>query len=157
MALMREETFGPVLAICVVKNADDAVRLANDSAFALGASVWTRDPRAGKAIAARLEVGAVMVNDALSYFGICEAPHGGRRASGWGRTHGRHGFAEMVQVKYVDVDRMPRRPKSWWFGYSEQLAAAADHFVEVLHAPNLRERLKNIRGAMGVIFRGKKI
>jgi succinate-semialdehyde dehydrogenase/glutarate-semialdehyde dehydrogenase len=157
MLLMREETFGPVLAICAVKSVEDAVRLANDSAFGLAASVWTRDPRVGKAIAARLDCGAVMVNDVLSYFGICEAPHGGRGASGWGRTHGRHGFMEMVQVKYVDVDRMPRRPKTWWFGYSEQVAAAADHFVQMLHAPGWRERLRNARRALGAIFRGDRI
>jgi succinate-semialdehyde dehydrogenase/glutarate-semialdehyde dehydrogenase len=154
MALMREETFGPVLAVCAVRNAEEAVRLANDSPFALGASVWTRDPRVGKSIADRLEAGAVMVNDALSYFGICEAPHGGRRESGWGRTHGRHGFMEMVQVKYVDVDRLPGRPKTWWFGYDEKLSRAADHFVQMLHAPGWRERLRSARGALGAVFRG---
>jgi hypothetical protein len=95
-----------------------------------------------------------MVNDALSYFGICEAPHGGRRASGWGRTHGRHGFMEMVQVKYVDVDRLPGRPKTWWFPYDQKLSRAADHFVQMLHAPNWRERLRNARGALGAVVRG---
>lgn len=157
MALMREETFGPVLAICAVKDADEAVRLANDSPFALSASVWTRDARIGKLLASRLDAGAVMVNDVLSYFGICEAPHGGRRASGWGRTHGRHGLHEVVQVKYVDVERLPRHHKGWWFGYSESLASAADRFVEFLFASRLGDRLAGLRNAKDVLFRKDRV
>ena len=53
-----------------------------------------------------------MVNDAISYFGIAEAPHGGCGASGWGRTHGKTGLLEMVQTKYIDVDRLPRPRKA---------------------------------------------
>ena len=56
-----------------------------------------------------------MVNDAISYFAIAEAPHGGCGLSGWGRTHGKAGLLEMVQTKYIDVDRLPRREKPWWF------------------------------------------
>ena len=62
-----------------------------------------------------------MVNDAISGFGIAEAPHGGFKQSGIGRTHGRLGLGEMVQVKYVDVDLMPRMPKVWWYGYGREL------------------------------------
>ena len=58
-----------------------------------------------------------MVNDAITGFGISEAPHGGFKQSGIGRTHGKLGLAEMVQVKYVDVDLLPRMPKVWWYGY----------------------------------------
>jgi succinate-semialdehyde dehydrogenase/glutarate-semialdehyde dehydrogenase len=157
MQLMREETFGPVLAICMVNSAEEAIRLANDSEFGLGASVWTRDSFNGKKVAARLNAGTVQINDVLSAFGICEAPHGGRRASGWGRTHGRVGFAEMVQVKYVDVDRLARWPKSWWYGYSEELLVAADRFLESLFAPKRGERLRSLRGAMMALFRGDRI
>ena len=49
-----------------------------------------------------------MVNDAISYFAIAEAPHGGCGLSGWGRTHGKAGLLEMVQTKYIDVDRTAR-------------------------------------------------
>jgi succinate-semialdehyde dehydrogenase/glutarate-semialdehyde dehydrogenase len=157
MLLMREETFGPVLAIQSVISVDEAVRLANDSEFGLGASVWTRDTFNGKRIAARLNAGAVQVNDVLSAFGICEAPHGGRRTSGWGRSHGRHGFAELVQVKYVDVDRLPRWPKSWWFGYSEHLAVAADRFLEAMFAPARGERFRSLRGALKAVFRKDRV
>ena len=64
-----------------------------------------------------------MINDAISGFGIAEAPHGGFKQSGIGRTHGKLGLAEMVQIKYVDVDLLPRMPKVWWYGYGAGLPA----------------------------------
>jgi acyl-CoA reductase-like NAD-dependent aldehyde dehydrogenase len=157
MQLMQVETFGPVMAICPVADATEAVRLANDSEFGLGATVWTRDNRCAREIAGQLKVGAVMVNDVASYFAICEAPHGGRGASGWGRTHSKLGLHALVQVKYVDVDRLPRIPKSWWYGYSEELAVAADRFLEMLFAPTFRERMHSARGALKTLFRGHRI
>jgi acyl-CoA reductase-like NAD-dependent aldehyde dehydrogenase len=160
MLLMQEETFGPVLAIQTVGDAAEAVRLGNDSPFGLAASVWTGNAQRGREIAAQLHAGTVMVNDVASYYGICEAPHGGRGASGWGRSHSRLGLLEMVQVKYVDVDRLPRTPKSWWFGYNEELASAADGFVEFLFAPRWRRRWSAVagkRGALGMLFRRHRI
>jgi succinate-semialdehyde dehydrogenase/glutarate-semialdehyde dehydrogenase len=157
MRLMREETFGPVLAIAPVRNAAEAVRRANDSPFGLGASVWTGDDARGRELAGQLRAGAVMINDVISAYGICEAPHGGRGESGWGRTHARLGLLEMVQVKYVAVDRLPRRPKSWWFGYSAEVLAASDRFIEFLLAPGLKQRLGKARGALGAVFRKGRI
>jgi succinate-semialdehyde dehydrogenase/glutarate-semialdehyde dehydrogenase len=157
MLLMREETFGPVLAICPVTAADEAVRRANDSPFGLAASVWTRDTRRGEQIAARLNAGAVTVNDVLTSFAACEAPHGGRGASGWGRTHSRLGLLEMVQVKYVDVDRLARIPKSWWYAYSAELADAADDFLRFLFAPGLAERWRRARGVLRAQFRRNRV
>src|SRR6266702_8745453 len=107
MKLFQEETFGPILAIQVVRDAKEAITHTNDSPFALAASIWTKNKSRGMALAVELRAGAVMVNDAISYFGIAEAPHGGCGASGWGRTHGKAGLLEMVQLKYIDVDRLP--------------------------------------------------
>jgi len=59
------------------------------------------------ALAGELRAGAVMVNDAISYFGIAEAPHGGCGASGWGRTHGQAGLLEMVQTNILMSDGLP--------------------------------------------------
>jgi succinate-semialdehyde dehydrogenase/glutarate-semialdehyde dehydrogenase len=157
MRLMREETFGPVMVMHPVADAAEAVRLANDSEFGLSASVWTRNERKGREVAAQLRAGTVMINDALSAFGICEAPHGGRGASGWGRTHGRIGLREMLQVKYVDEDRLPRTPKAWWFGYDEKLNAAAERFVAFLFAPKMAQRWRQARGALGTVFRKGRI
>jgi len=153
MKLFQEETFGPILAIQTVKDAKEAVQRANDSPFALAASVWTSNPKKGKSIAKQLRAGAVMVNDAISYFGIAEAPHGGCGASGWGRTHGRAGLLEMVQMKYIDVDRLPRREKPWWYRYGAELGRAADAFLQFEFSGGIGARLRHARYALKTFFR----
>jgi acyl-CoA reductase-like NAD-dependent aldehyde dehydrogenase len=153
MKLFEEETFGPILAVQSVEDAEEAVVRANDSAFALAASVWTSDAKRGQAIAARLRAGAVMVNDAISYFGIAEAPHGGCGASGWGRTHGTAGLLEMVRQKYIDVDRLPGREKPWWYRYGADLERSADAFLRFEFGRGLVRRLRNARGALETMFR----
>jgi acyl-CoA reductase-like NAD-dependent aldehyde dehydrogenase len=153
MRLFQEETFGPILAIQTVKDAEEAVARANDSTFALAASVWTSDAKRGQAIAAQLRAGAVMINDAISYFGIAEAPHGGCGSSGWGRTHGKAGLLEMVQAKYIDVDRLPGREKPWWYRYGADLERAADAFLRFEFSGSFAAKLRNARGALKTMFR----
>jgi succinate-semialdehyde dehydrogenase/glutarate-semialdehyde dehydrogenase len=153
MKLFQEETFGPILAMQIVHDAEEAVARANDSLFALAASVWTSDRRHGEAIAHHLRAGAVMVNDAISYFGIAEAPHGGCGASGWGRTHGKAGLLEMVQMKYIGVDRMPRSEKPWWYRYGADLERAADAFLQFEFSGSLGAKLRNAHSAMKTFFR----
>ena len=156
MSLMREETFGPVLAIAAIESADDAVACANDSKFGLSASIWTRDLRRARWLAARIHAGAVMINDVGSYYGIAEAPHGGRGSSGWGRTHSPIGLMEMVQVKYVDVDWLPRWPKAWWFGYNQDLAESAGRFIDFLYAPHWPDRWRGAMGALRSLARSRR-
>ena len=153
MKLFQEETFGPILAVQSVKDTEEAIALANDSAFTLAASVWTNDVKRGQAIAGRLRAGAVMVNDAISYFGIAEAPHGGCGASGWGRTHGKAGLLEMVQPKYIDVDRMPGTEKPWWYRYGADLERAATAFLRFEFGGGLAAKVRNARGALKTMFR----
>lgn len=143
MTIMREETFGPVLPVRSFKTDEEAVALANDSDFGLAASVWTRDRRRGEAVARRVKAGTVMVNDLIACFGICEAPHGGVKASGIGRTHGRFGLEEMVWPKYVDSDRLPGMKKLWWYGYGPTFLAQMSSFIEVLFGRNLTNRLRS--------------
>jgi len=153
MKLFQEETFGPILAIQVVKNAREAISRANDSPFALAASIWTKNKNRGMALAAEMRAGAVMVNDAISYFGIAEATHGGCGASGWGRTHGEAGLLEMVQMKYIDVDRLARREKPWWYRYGADLEHAADAFLQFEFSGGIGAKLRNARSAMKTFFR----
>src|SRR5262252_9324404 len=148
MRVMREETFGPVLPIAAFRDDGEAIRLANDSDYGLGASVWTRDRARGESVARQIQVGTVMVNDALSCFSISEAPHGGVKASGIGRMHGRWGLEEMVRVKYLDSDLMPRTKKIWWFGYGAAFSEEMRSFVDLIFARTLREKLKaSVRSA----------
>ena len=155
MRVMREETFGPVLPIASFHDDDEAVRLANDCYYGLAASVWTRDRARGEALARQIQAGTVMVNDVLSCFSISEAPHGGVKASGLGRTHGRWGLEEMVRVKYLDSDLLPRMKKVWWFGYGSEFTLEMESFLDVIFARPLRERVKAAVRACGALWRRK--
>jgi hypothetical protein len=77
--------------------------------------------------------------------------------SGWGRTHSKIGLLEMVQVKYVDVDRLSHWPKPWWFGYNRDISESAASFIDLLYAPSWRHRWGGIRGALRAMFRGHRI
>jgi succinate-semialdehyde dehydrogenase/glutarate-semialdehyde dehydrogenase len=142
MRIMREETFGPVLPVCSFQTEDEAVALANDSEYGLAACIFTNDRKRGEALARRVHAGTVMVNDVLTCFGISEAPHGGIKASGIGRTHGRFGLEEMVWPKYVDSDRMPRMKKLWWYGYGPSFGQQMGGFIELLFGKGLIKRLR---------------
>jgi succinate-semialdehyde dehydrogenase/glutarate-semialdehyde dehydrogenase len=98
-----EEFFGPVALVLEAKNADDAVRLANDSRFGLGAAVWTRDARKGEALARRIESGAVFVNGLVK--SMPELPFGGVKKSGYGRELSYLGIREFVNQKSVWVGK----------------------------------------------------
>ena len=82
-----------------------------------------------------------MVNDVVACFGISEAPHGGVKASGIGRTHGRYGLEEMVWPKYVDSDRLPGMKKLWWYGYGTAFQQQMSGYIELLFAKNLINRI----------------
>jgi acyl-CoA reductase-like NAD-dependent aldehyde dehydrogenase len=153
MRIMREETFGPVLPVMACADDEEAVRLANDSEYGLAASVWTRDPKRGERLARRIHAGTVMVNDVISCFGISEAPHGGVKASGMGRTHGRFGLDEMVRVKYLDMDRMPGMKKVWWHGYGESFRRQMEGFLDMQFARGMGKRLRGALRAAGMVRR----
>jgi acyl-CoA reductase-like NAD-dependent aldehyde dehydrogenase len=135
MRIMREETFGPVLPT---------------------ASVWTRDRHRGEALARRIQAGSVMVNDAVTCFGISEAPHGGVKASGLGRTHGSFGLQEMVWVKYVDSDKLPGLKKVWWYRYGASFARQMEGFADLLFSGSGSTRIMGaMRSAASYLRKGR--
>jgi len=157
MLIMREETFGLVLPVMSFATDDEAVRLANDSEFGLAASIWTSDRRRGEAMAPRIQAGTVMVNDVISCYGISEAPHGGVKSSGLGRAHGRLGLEEMVCVKYVDSDLLPRMRKVWWYGYGENFARQMEGFVDFLFARSWTRRVRGGLRSFRAYFRAGRL
>jgi acyl-CoA reductase-like NAD-dependent aldehyde dehydrogenase len=157
MRIMREETFGPVLPVMPFDTEQEAIRLANDSEYGLAASVWTRDRHRGETIASQIAAGTVMVNDVVSCFGISEAPHGGVKASGIGRTHGSFGLEEMVRVKYIDSDRLPSMKKVWWYGYGGDFTSRMERVLDLLFSRGLLRRLRAALGSAGVLRRGGQL
>jgi acyl-CoA reductase-like NAD-dependent aldehyde dehydrogenase len=114
MSCMTEETFGPTVPVMKVADADEAVRLANDSEYGLAASVWTGDAARGEQLARRIEAGAVCVNDAqLNYYAL-ELPMGGWKASGMGLRHGAPGIRKYCRQQALLVTRFAP-PKDIWF------------------------------------------
>lgn len=155
MRVMQEETFGPVLPIAPFNDDADAIAMANDSDYGLSASIWTRDRARGERMATQINAGTVMINDTVSCFSISEAPHGGVKSSGLGRTHGRWGVEEMVRVKYIDSDLLPRIKKIWWFGYGREFGSEMESFLDLLYVRSLRAKLKAGLRSAGALWRRK--
>ena len=118
MRIMREEIFGPVLPIVVVDSEQEAIDLANDSEFGLGASVWTKDRQKGERIARRIESGMVWVNDHSFSHGACQCAWGGVKDSGVGRSHSKFGFYECVNIKMNAWEPGLTRD-FWWHPYDQ--------------------------------------
>jgi acyl-CoA reductase-like NAD-dependent aldehyde dehydrogenase len=142
MSLLREETFGPVLPVLPFDKDEEAIALANDSDFGLGASVWGKTAHA-TSVARRIQAGTVLVNDLLSGFAVSAAPHGGLKNSGFGRTHGRLGMQELVAPRYLDIDLAPRMKKLWWYPYAGSFAPMSA-FADFAHASGIGRRLASI-------------
>jgi len=156
--LLRDETFGPVLALQRVKDVEEAVEHANRSIHGLSASVWTRNRATGRAVARRLEVGTVTVNDHLMSHGIPSAPWGGYKQSGIGRAHGEIGMQAMTQVKVVVEELLPGMRKNlWWQPNSPEVLAALKGLLVVLVGRGfflrVRWTLRGLRLALKRAFR----
>jgi acyl-CoA reductase-like NAD-dependent aldehyde dehydrogenase len=138
MRIMREEIFGPVLPIIAVESEDEAVALANDSRFGLGASVWTSDRSKGERVARELEAGMVWINDHMFSHGACQCSWGGVKESGLGRTHSKFGLYECVNIKLRVWEPSTVRD-AWWHPYDETLGRALRQAATILYGrPSIR-------------------
>jgi succinate-semialdehyde dehydrogenase/glutarate-semialdehyde dehydrogenase len=99
MAAFREETFGPVAAVIRAKDAQDAVRLANDTEYGLGSALWTRDIPRARELARQIEAGSVFINGMVA--SDPRLPFGGIKRSGYGRELGTYGIKEFVNIQTV--------------------------------------------------------
>jgi acyl-CoA reductase-like NAD-dependent aldehyde dehydrogenase len=140
MKIMTEETFGPTLPIMRVSDADEAVRLANDSPYGLGASVFTRDGERGAALAARLQVGAANVNDALINYTVLELPMGGVKASGLGSRHGPGGIRKYCsQQALVVTQRLALKREPYMFPYRPRTSRMLAGLFKVMYGRRRRD------------------
>jgi succinate-semialdehyde dehydrogenase/glutarate-semialdehyde dehydrogenase len=128
----REEVFGPVVTVLPFDDEDEAVRLANGSAFGLGASIWSRDVSRACKIASRIEAGMVWTNDLGHSYAAGPAPWRGRKESGLGTTHSKHGLYDLSHVKLVDGDR-GRLNVPWWYPYGARGLDGFKGVLELLH------------------------
>jgi succinate-semialdehyde dehydrogenase/glutarate-semialdehyde dehydrogenase len=132
MRIMKEEIFGPVLPIVVVDSEQEAIELANDSEFGLGASVWTEDRQRGERIARRIESGMVWINDHSFSHGACQCAWGGVKDSGVGRSHSKFGFYECVNIKMNAWEPGLARD-FWWHPYDRTLGEAVRASAKLLY------------------------
>jgi len=127
-----------VIPIIVVDSEDEALALANDSRFGLGASVWTTDRDKGERFARELEAGMVWINDHMFSHGACQCSWGGVKESGLGRTHSKFGIYECVNIK-LRVWEPSKVRDPWWHPYDETLGRALRQTASVLYGrPSIR-------------------
>jgi acyl-CoA reductase-like NAD-dependent aldehyde dehydrogenase len=133
MTAMTEETFGPTLPIMKVADADEAIRLANDSPYGLGSSVWTKDRARGEEIARRIESGYACVNDAnVNYFAY-ELPMGGWKESGLGVRHGAAGIRKYTRQQAILVTRVAMKREVHFFPYTARRTKLLGRLTKLLY------------------------
>ena len=138
MKAMTEETFGPTLPIMKVKDADEAVRLANDSPYGLAGSVWTKDTSKGEAIARRVESGAVCVNDAMLNYAALELPMGGWKDSGLGSRHSAYGIRKYCAQQSLLVKRLAPKRDIHMFPYKAKTTRLIGRVLRFLYGRGKR-------------------
>jgi acyl-CoA reductase-like NAD-dependent aldehyde dehydrogenase len=139
MACMTEETFGPTLPIMRVNDAEEAVKLANDSSYGLAASVWTKDATRGEALARRIEAGAVCVNDAQLNYLALELPMGGWKASGLGSRHGAGGIRKYTRQQSLLVTRLAPKRDLHMFPYKAGTTGLLGRAMKLLYGRGKRD------------------
>jgi acyl-CoA reductase-like NAD-dependent aldehyde dehydrogenase len=150
MRIMREEIFGPVLPIVTVDSEQQAIELANDSEFGLGASVWTLDRDKGERIARQIESGMVWINDHSYSHGACQCSWGGVKDSGLGRSHSKFGFYECTNIKLVAWEPSRLRD-TWWHPYDEVLGKAIRASARLLYGRDSARREALREGAVPLL------
>jgi succinate-semialdehyde dehydrogenase/glutarate-semialdehyde dehydrogenase len=151
MRIMREEIFGPVVPIVVVDSLEQAVGLANDSEFGLGASVWTMNRAKSERLARRLEAGMVWANDHMYSHGACSCSWGGVKDSGLGRSHSKFGLYECVNVKLLSWE--PSRTRDfWWHPYDESVGRGLHAAAQLLYGRDA-DKPAALRRGLGPLLR----
>jgi acyl-CoA reductase-like NAD-dependent aldehyde dehydrogenase len=152
MAIFRDETFGPVLSIVRARDEEHAVRLANDTDYGLGSTVFSTDAARARRIAARLRAGSTVVNDFGLAYMANELPFGGVGGSGFGRLNGREGIRAMCNVKAVLEDRFTGLPATRLYPTKPGDYARGKRLVELLYGEGLRARTRAAYAIVRALF-----
>jgi acyl-CoA reductase-like NAD-dependent aldehyde dehydrogenase len=139
MEAMMEETFGPTLPVMKVRDAEEAVRLANDSPYGLQASVWTKDAAKGERLARQVEAGVVCVNDAQVNYVALELPMGGWKASGLGSRHGADGIRKYTKKQTILVTRLAPKRDIHMLPYKKRTAGLLKGAIRLLYGRGKRD------------------
>jgi acyl-CoA reductase-like NAD-dependent aldehyde dehydrogenase len=118
MKVMKDETFGPVVGVMKVRDSEEAVRLANDTRYGLGGSVFGERERAEQ-VARRVECGAVNVNDVLINYFAMDVPMGGWKQSGIGFRHGEPGIKKYCRSESLVITRFGGKREPTWYPYTK--------------------------------------
>lgn len=129
MAVMNEESFGPIIAVSRVPDGDTAIEMANASEFGLNGSIWTRDIRRGESLARRLDVGIALVNNHAIAGTMANIPWTGTKNSGTGVAASRFSYPTFVRRRTLFVDKS-KKPDPWWFPANEDSREMAHRLVE---------------------------
>jgi acyl-CoA reductase-like NAD-dependent aldehyde dehydrogenase len=143
MTVIREETFGPVLPIIKVRNAEEAVRLANDSRYGLDACVFTRNRQHARQLAEKLFAGTVCINDGLVNYIIPDTPMGGVKDSGFSRRHGAEGIRKYCYQKSIVIDRFGLKSDFPWFPASEKKTMQMRRLISLLWRSGWKNKLRS--------------
>jgi acyl-CoA reductase-like NAD-dependent aldehyde dehydrogenase len=139
MDCMTEETFGPTLPVMKVRDADEAVRLANDSPYGLQASVWTKDVAKGERLARMIEAGVVSVNDHQLNYVALELPMGGWKASGLGSRHGADGIRKYTKKQALLVTRFAPKRDLHMIPYRPRTTRMLERLLRFLYGRGRRD------------------
>jgi len=145
MKVMRDETFGPVVGVMKVRDADEAVRLANDTRYGLSGYVFGKK-REAEAVARQLEVGAAVVNDVLVNFLASDVPMGGWKDSGIGFRHGEYGIKKFVRPESLVITRFGQKREPLYFPYTDKRRKQLRKLTDFFNARDWRRRLGRQRG-----------
>lgn len=138
MEIMREETFGPIVAIMRVGSEAEAIRLANDSEYGLSASVWTKDIEKGIRIAKQIEAGSVCINDATLAYGVPEAPFGGLKKSGLGSVNGTGALRSYSHELPIVIDRWGLDKEEHWYPFTDKTLRNLEYTLKYVFGTKLR-------------------
>jgi acyl-CoA reductase-like NAD-dependent aldehyde dehydrogenase len=139
MDCMTKESFGPTLPIMKVRDAEEAIRLANDSEYGLQASVWTKDAARGEQVASRIEAGVANVNEHLLSYVALELPMGGWKQSGIGTRHGADGIRKYARQQASVVSRFGMKREIFMFPYSKRSAGIMRRFLNFVYGRGRRD------------------